>query len=50
MAAMTNLAPGGGEGGVGQTTAIRNVRVWTRNGMVVVRTLLPTNFRGSTGF
>ncbi len=44
MAERTNHAPGGGEDGVGQATAIRDVRGWTRKGMVVVRTLVPTNF------
>ena len=50
MAARTNLALDGGEDGVGQTTAIGHVRGWTRKGMVVVRTLELTNFRGSTSF
>jgi hypothetical protein len=50
MAARTNHAPGGGEDGEGQQTAVRDVTVWTRQGMVEVLTLVPTNFRGSMGF
>ena len=33
MAARTNHAPGGGEDGEGQPTAIRDVRGWTRQCM-----------------
>ena len=43
MAVRTNLAPGGGDDGLGQSTAIRDVRGWTRKGMVVVHTLVLTN-------
>jgi hypothetical protein len=49
MAARTNLASGGGEDGEGKATAVRDVRVWTRQGMGEVLTLVATNFRGSTG-
>ena len=42
MAAMTNLAPGGGDDGQGQATAVRDIRVWTRQGMMEVLTL-PTS-------
>ena len=40
----TRLVPGTGDDVEGQETAVRDVRVWTRKGMVVVRTLVPTNF------
>jgi hypothetical protein len=49
MAVKTNVAPGGGEDWLGQTTATRHVRGWIRKGMVVVHTLELTNLRGSTG-
>jgi hypothetical protein len=50
MAARTNHAPGGGDVVEGQPTAVHDVRGWARKGMVVVCTLVPTNFPGSTGF
>ncbi len=52
MAARKNHAHGGGKNGESQPTAVRDIRGWTCKGMVVVTvlTLVPTNFRGSTGF